>query len=68
MYNADNMHSFLGSEASDEQAQIFADYLLSHGWELVEGSDGQYVAYHEGEDGEEMTEIEWQEALLECFR
>ena len=68
MYNADNMHSFLGPEATDADAQLFAEYLLSHGWELVENSEGQYVAYHAGEDGEEMTEIEWQDALLECFR
>lgn len=68
MYNADNMHHFLGSEATEADAQRFAEYLLSHGWELIEDSDGQYVAYHEGEDGEEMTEIEWQEALMECFR
>ena len=67
MYNADNMHKFLGSEATDAQAQQFAEYLLSHGWELVENSDGQYVAYHEGEDGEAMTEQEWQDALQACF-
>ena len=57
MYNADTMHSFLGSEGTDEQAQIFARYLLNHGWELVENVDG-----------EEMTELEWQATLLECFR
>lgn len=66
MYNADTMHSFLGSEGTDEQAQLFAEYLLSHNWELVEDSEGQYVAYHA--DGSYMTESEWQEALMECFR
>lgn len=66
MYNTDNMQQFLGSEGTDEQAQIFAMYLLNHGWELVENADGLYSAYHA--DGEEMTEDEWQAALLECFR
>lgn len=65
-YNADNMAHFLGSEATNESAKIFAEYLLSHGWELVESSEGQYVAYHE--DGEEMSEAEWQDALMECFK
>lgn len=65
MYNTDNMQQFLGSEGTDEQAQIFAMYLLNHGWELVEKSDGLYRAYHT--DGKEMTEMEWQDTLQNCF-
>lgn len=66
MYNADNMQLFLGSESTDDQARNFAEYLLKSGWELVKNSDGQMVAYHE--DGHEMTEQEWQEALREAFK
>ena len=65
MYNADTMHHFLGSGGTDEQAQLFAEYLYKYGWELVETADGLYKAYHN--DGQEMTETEWQDTLQNCF-
>ena len=60
MYNADNMMIFLGPDVSDREAEDFAMFLESRGWELSLNSDGQYVAYR---DGEEMTESEWQAEL-----
>lgn len=60
MYNADNMSLFLGNDVSDREAEQFAIFLENRGWELVLNSDGQYVAYR---DGEEMTESEWQAEL-----
>lgn len=59
-YNADNMMNFLGTDVSDREAEDFASFLESRGWELSLNSDGQYVAYR---DGEEMTESEWQAEL-----
>ena len=60
MYNADNMMNFLGPDVSDREAEDFAIFLESRGWELSWNSDGQYVAYRAGE---EMTESEWQAEL-----
>lgn len=59
-YNADNMMNFLGPDVSDREAEDFAMFLESRGWELSLNSDGQYVAYR---DGEEMTESKWQAEL-----
>ena len=63
-YTADNMTRLLGNLANDDDTERFASYLLSKGWELEEDSEGQVVAFKEGE---EMTEQEWQEALADCF-
>lgn len=65
MYNADNLAHFLGSDATDEQAQQFATYICKHGWELVETVNGLYTAYND--NGQEMTEMEWQDTLQKCF-
>jgi len=64
MYNADNMHRFLGPDGTDNDAQRLAEFLTGNGWTL-EMRDGQYVAFM---GDEEMTEQEWQDALAECFR
>ena len=59
-----NMINLLGPDADDQDAEFFADYLTSHGWELFERMDGQiYACRH----GEEMTEEEWAEALEGAF-
>ncbi len=63
-YTAENMSRLLGSAADDKDAEQFAEYLISHGWELLENSDGYLYPYR---DGEAMTEAEWQAALFECF-
>ena len=59
-----NMINLLGPDADDEDAEIFADYLTSHGWELFERMDGQISAER---NGEEMSEEEWAEALEGAF-
>ena len=60
-YNADNMERLLGPDASDQEAEDFALFLESRGWELVfDESDGIYRAYR---DDAEMTEEEWQTEL-----
>lgn len=64
MYDAHNMYGFLGDQASDDDAQKFASFLNSQGWELIIGSDGLFSAYR---DSEAMEEHEWQEALRACF-
>ena len=62
-YTAENMIDMLGNEATDEDAEKFAAYLISHGWDLSE-VDGQSKA---SKDDEYMTEEEWLKALGECF-
>lgn len=64
MYTAENMTRMLGSDATDADAERFATYLLSHGWELFENGDGQIEAWR---NGQAMTEQEWQDALSDCF-
>lgn len=63
-YTADNMSRLLGNLGTDIDANIFASYLLSKGWELEEDSDGQIEAFR---GGEAMTEQEWQDELAGCF-
>lgn len=65
MYTADNMSRLLGNEATNEDAERFAAYLIAQGWELLENSDSQVEAWR---DGQAMTEQEWQDALSDCFR
>ena len=64
-YTADNMSNMLGNEATNEDAERFAAYLIAQGWELLENSDGQMEAWR---DDQEMGEQEWQAALGECFQ
>ena len=62
-YTADNMLRFLGSEATDEDAQRMGEYLESQGWELsIE--DGEYHAF---KNGQPMTEQECHDALKDVF-
>lgn len=61
---AANMINLLGPDADDQDAEYFADYLTSHGWELFEREDGQINACR---NGEVMTEEEWAEALEGAF-
>ena len=65
MYTADNMSRLLGNEATNEDAERFAAYLIAQGWELLENEDGQIEAWR---NDNTMTEQEWQEALADCFR
>lgn len=69
-YNADNMAGFLGSEATNKDAERFGAYLTSQGWtlEIPAGSE-TYRAYAADADGEwrEMDESEWQDALSVVF-
>lgn len=61
MYNADNMAGFLGSDVNDREAEDFATFLESRGWELIfDESERIYRAYR---DDVEMTEEEWQNEL-----
>ena len=61
MYNADNMKAFLGPDVTDQEAEDFALFLESRGWELIfDESEGIFRAYT---DDEEMTEEEWQAEL-----
>lgn len=62
-YTAENMIDLLGAEATDDDAEKFAAFLLSEGWSLDE-VDGQIRA---SKDDELMTESEWSRALEECF-
>lgn len=64
MYTADNMSLLLGNEATDEDAERFAAYLIVQGWELLENEDGQIEAWR---NGQAMTEQEWQDALADGF-
>lgn len=63
-FTASNMRDLLGTEGFDRDAEVFADYLIRNGWSLDEGDDGQVRA---SKDGEDMTEIEWLDALAGCF-
>ena len=63
-YTADNMARLLGNLATDADAERFASYLVSQGWELEEDSEGQVIAFR---GGEAMTEQEWQDSLAGCF-
>lgn len=65
MYTADNMSRLLGNEATNEDAERFAAYLIVQGWELLENEDGQIEAWR---NGQAMTEQEWQDALADGFR
>lgn len=65
MYTAETMTHFLGSEATDADAETFARYLIEHGWILEKRDDGEYEAHSKA--GEVMTEEEWLEALKNCF-
>ena len=61
MYNADNMAGFLGSDVNDREAEDFALFLESRGWELIfDEGERIYRAYR---DDAEMTEEEWQAEL-----
>ena len=64
MYTTDNMSRLLGNEATNEDAERFAAYLIAQGWELLENEDGQIEAWR---NDDAMTEQEWQEALAACF-
>lgn len=64
MYTADNMTRMLGNEATNEDAERFAAYLIAQGWELLENEDGQIEAWR---NDNAMTEQEWQDALADCF-
>lgn len=64
-YTADNMARFLGNGATDEQAEKFAEYLLSHGWELdYPMGEVTLSAYR---NGVEMTDQEWDQSLEVVF-
>ena len=62
-FTVDNMLRFLGSEATEEDAQLMGEYLENQGWELYL-EDGEYHAY-KGEHA--MTEQEWHAALRNVF-
>ena len=62
-YTAENMIDLLGNEASDEDAEKFAAYLIKNGWDLNE-VDGQIKP---SKNDEYMTEEEWAKTIQECF-
>ena len=63
-HTAENMARFLGNQATDEEAQKFAAFLIGKGWTLENGEDGQLEAY---KDGQKMTEQEWVKLSGLCF-
>lgn len=54
---------YLGDEGTIEDAERFADYLESQGWDWED--DSGEIAFVRG--GEYMTDAEWQNALAKCF-
>ena len=62
-FTAENMRDMLGAEGGNCDAELFSDYLIRNGWHLDVGEDGQVRAT---KNGEEMTEIEWLDALAGC--
>lgn len=68
-YTTDNMGRFLGSEATNEDAERFGAYLTSQGWtlEIPDGENEYHASIEEDGEWREMDESEWQDALSVVF-
>ena len=63
-FTCDNMSKFLGSECTDEDAEILGNWLKNNGYELQKDSEGNFDAY---KDGEKISEVEYQDILKKAF-
>ena len=68
-YTTDNMSRFLGSDSNNAEAEKLATYLIGNGWtlEIPDGENEYHASIEENGEWREMSESEWQEALVECF-